>query len=84
MTPSYYPPDTSSPILDTTIGGILRTAAEQAPDQVALIEGSPDPAQRREWRYAQLLAEAECAAHALRARFGPGERIAVWAGNCPE
>jgi fatty-acyl-CoA synthase len=84
MRVSYYPPDTSSPILDTTIGGILRTAAEQAPDQIALIEGSPDPARRREWRYAQLLAEAERAAHALRARFGPGERIAVWAGNCPE
>jgi fatty-acyl-CoA synthase len=84
LTTSYWPADTTSPVLPTTIGGALRTAASRAPGQVALIAGSPDPARRREWRYGELLAEAERGARALRARFGPGERIAVQAGNCPE
>jgi fatty-acyl-CoA synthase len=81
---SYWPADISSPVLETTVGGVLRAAAAQAPDQVALISGDPDPARRRRWTYRQLLADAERAAHALRARFAPGEPVAVWAGNCPE
>ena len=84
LTTSYWPADTASPVRDTTIGGVLRTAAERAPDQPALIVGDPDPARRRQWTLRQLLAEAERAAHALRARFEPGDPVAVWAGNCPE
>ena len=84
MTTSYWPADTSMPVLDTTIGGVLRAAAERAPDQLALIAGDPDPGRRRAWTYGQLLAEAERAAHALLARFQPGESVAVWSGNCPE
>jgi fatty-acyl-CoA synthase len=81
---SRWPADTSSPVLETTVGGVLRTAAEHAPDQIALISGDPDPARRRQWRYGELLPEAERAAHALRARFAPGDPVAIWAGNCPE
>ena len=55
-----------------------------APGQPALISGDPDPARRRQWRYGELLAEAERGARALTARFRPGDRVAVWAGNCPE
>ena len=84
LTTSYWPADTSSPVLETTIGGVLRAAAERAPGQPALISGDPDPARRRQWRYGELLAEAERGAHALTARFRPGDRVAVWAGNCPE
>jgi fatty-acyl-CoA synthase len=84
LTQSYWPADPSAPLLDTTVGGVLRSAAEQAPDRVALISGDPDPAARREWRYGELLAQAEQAALALQARFAPGEVVAVWAPNCPE
>ena len=84
LTTSYWPADTSASILDTTIGGVLRAAAERAPDQPALVAGDPDPARRRQWSYGQLLAEAERAAHALLARFRAGDPIAVWSGNCPE
>ena len=84
LTTSYWPADTSSPVLETTIGGVLRAAAGRAPGQPALISGDPDPARRRQWRYGELLAEAERGAHALIARFRPGDRVAVWAGNCPE
>ena len=84
LTTSYWPADTSASVLDTTIGGVLRAAAERAPDQPALVAGDPDPARRRQWSYGQLLAEAERAANALLARFQPGDPIAVWSGNCPE
>ena len=84
LTTSYWPADTSAPVLDTTIGGVLRTAAERAPGQAALVAGDPSPGRRRQWSYGQLLAEAEQAARALLARFQPGERVAVWSGNCPE
>jgi fatty-acyl-CoA synthase len=84
LTTSYWPADTGAPVLDTTIGGVLRAAADRAPDQPALVAGDPDPAQRRQWSYRQLLAEAERAARALLARFAPGDPVAVWSGNCPE
>ncbi|HKN91761.1 MAG TPA: AMP-binding protein [Acidimicrobiia bacterium] len=81
---SYFPADTSEPVLDTTVGGVLRDAAAEGPDAVALVEGGPDPAVRRRWTYAELLAAAERAALALRSRFEPGEQVAIWAPNIPE
>jgi fatty-acyl-CoA synthase len=84
LTTSYWPADTASDILETTVGGVLRSAARWAPDQVALIDGSPDLTRRREWRFGELLADAERIASALSAHFAPGDRVAVWAGNCPE
>ena len=53
-------------------------------NRIALVTGIPDVAARRQWTYAELAADAELAARALRARFEPGERIAVWAPNIPE
>ncbi len=84
LTTSYWPADTSQPVLDTTVGGVLRSAVAAAPDRVAMIGGHPDPAARKRWTYAELLAEAEQAARALTSRFEPGERVAVWAHNLPE
>jgi fatty-acyl-CoA synthase len=81
---SYWPADTSEPVLETTVGGILRAAADAGPDLTAMVAGVPDPAQRVRWTYAELLAEAEQAARALSTRFAPGERVAVWAPNLPE
>ena len=81
---SYWPADTSEPVLETTVGGVLRAAAAAGPQMLAMVGGIPDPGQRRRWTYAELLAEAEQAARALTARFAPGERVAVWAPNLPE
>ena len=81
---SYRPADRSEPLLDITVGDLLRAAAAEVPGRLALVEGSADPAARRTWTYAELLAVAERAARALLARFAPGDRIAVWAPNCPE
>ena len=84
MTTSYWPADASEPVSETTVGGVLRTAAATAPDRLAMIGGTPDPADRKRWSYAELLTEAEQAARALTTRFTPGERVAAWAPNLPE
>ena len=84
LTVSHWTADGGDAVLETTIGGVLRSAAARAPDRVALVAGGGDPAGRRQWSYAELLAEAERAAKAMRARFEPGEPVAVCAGNVPE
>jgi fatty-acyl-CoA synthase len=84
LTESHYPPDQSEPVLETTVGGILRDAAAAGPGQPALIGGCSDPAERKRWTYAELLDGAEKCARALLGRFAPGERVAVWAPNIPE
>ena len=84
LTESCWPADPSEPVLESTCGGVLRAAADRAPDAVALVAGVPDPAARRRISYAELLSEAERAARALLGRFAPGERVAVWAPNLPE
>src|SRR4029079_9450632 len=84
LTESHYPADQSEPVLDTTVGGILREAAGAVTAQPALIGGHRDPAQRRRWTYSELLEDAERCARALLGRFEPGERVAVWAPNIPE
>jgi fatty-acyl-CoA synthase len=81
---SYWPADTSEPVLETTVGGILRAAAAAGPQMLAMVAGVPDSGLRGRWTYAELLAEAERAARALTTRFAPGERVAVWAPNLPE
>jgi fatty-acyl-CoA synthase len=78
LTTSHWDASPLTPILETTVGGVLRAAARRAPDRVALIDGD------RRWTYAELLAEAERAARALLTRFEPGAPVAVWAGNGPD
>lgn len=84
LTTSYWPADTSVPILELTVGDILREAAAEMPDQVALIAGMPHISHRRRWTFAQMLDESEQVARTLLSRFQPGERVAVWAPNLPE
>ena len=84
LTSAHWPADTSAPVLETTIGSILRDAAARAPDDIALVSGVPDAGQRRQWTYRELLADAERAARALLTRFAPGMRVAVWSANSPE
>jgi len=84
FTESFWPRDESEPVDETTVGGILRAAADATPGQIAIIEGCGDPPARRQWTYGQLREDAERTARALCERFEPGERIAVWAPNIPE
>src|SRR5690349_24004940 len=84
LTQSYWPADTSEPIVESTVGDLLRAAAAAVPNRVALVDGRRAGAGRRSWTYAALLQQAEEVARALLGRFAPGERIAVWAPNIPE
>ncbi len=84
VTESVWDADDSEPVLDTTVGSILRAAARRSPHTTALVAGGADPVRRRRWTYAELLAEAERVASALASRFGPGERVAVLATSIPE
>ncbi len=84
LTESYYPADESSPVLETTVGSILREAAADSGDMIALIEGIENPDERRTWTFAELLADSERIARALVHRFAKGERVAVWAPNIAE
>jgi hypothetical protein len=40
---SYQRVGSSRPVLETTVGGVLREAAERAAGTMALVEGAPDP-----------------------------------------
>ena len=81
---SYWPSTRDMPLLDTHCGGVLRAAAAERPNHPALIEATANPALRRRWSYAALLAEAERTAQALLTKFSPGDHVAIWAGNSPE
>ena len=83
-TKSYWPADTSAPIVDWTVGEALRRVAAEAPDTTALVAGALNPRERRRWRYEDLLGQAERAAMAMLGRFDPGDRVAIWANNIPE
>ncbi|MEE4360906.1 MAG: AMP-binding protein [Pseudomonadales bacterium] len=82
--PSYAQGPTTPPVKDLTIGAALEEAAAEAPARLAMVDAAADPAQRRQWTYAEMLAESRRVARALAHRFEPGERVAIWAPNCPE
>ena len=84
LTESHAIGPSTPAVREVTIGGLLRDAAAAEPDRVALVAGVADKSLRRSWTYAELLDEATTAARALRSKFEPGERIAVWAPNYPE
>ena len=71
-------------VRDLTIGELLHEAAAAAPERIAVVAGTADPAARREWTYAELLDQSLCVARALAQQFEPGERVAIWAQNVPE
>ena len=84
LTESYWPADTSAPVLDTTVGSALRAAAAAAGERTAVVAWGLEPGVRRTWTFAELLRDAEHTAQALLARFAPGEHVAIWAPNLPE
>lgn len=84
LSSSYWPAMPTEPVLDLSIGDLLRQATAEVPGQVALVAGGADRANRRRWTYQQLLSEAEACAARLLEHFTCGERIALYAPNQPE
>ena len=81
---SHVPPDTSEPVLETTVGGVLRRAAELDPDRIGLVASGLDLDAQQRWSFGELLEASEGVARALLGRFDPGEHVAVWAPNLPQ
>ncbi|HSW19331.1 MAG TPA: AMP-binding protein, partial [Ramlibacter sp.] len=81
---SLWEADHSEPLLEITLGDLLRQMAREAPDRVGFIEAPPPPLPTRRWTYGELLKSAEASARALLRRFRPGDRVAVWSPNCAE
>ncbi|TSH98694.1 AMP-binding protein [Verticiella sediminum] len=84
LTESYWPGDVDQPLIDITIGDLLRQLAAEVPHRTAFVEAPRPPLATRRWTYAELLAAAERSARALLRHFQPGEKVAVWAPNCAE
>ena len=85
MTPTSLPAEPGHEELrDSTVGDLLRRAAADAPRHTAVVFATVEQGIVARWTYEELFAEACAAAHALRARFEPGERVAIWASNRPE
>jgi fatty-acyl-CoA synthase len=81
---SHCQGDMSEPVIELSIGEVLRLAAEKWGNRIALVEGAEKGEAHRQWSFAQLYEEACVVARALLTRFSTGECVAVWSANCPE
>jgi len=84
LTQSCWAPAEPDTVAETTVGSVLRAAAETSPDLLAVIDWGASSADRRAWTYADLLRAAERTACALLRHFRPGEHVAVYAPNSGE
>jgi fatty-acyl-CoA synthase len=79
--PSYTHGTGRTALLGDTIGGNLARAVAAWPDREALV----DVPSGRRWTYAEFAADAERLACALLADgVAKGDRVGIWAVNCPE
>lgn len=83
LTVAHFPAEPGN-VREITVCECIRNAAATVPDRLALVDFLPDPASRREWTYAEFLADVEKVARALVSRFEKGDRIAIWAPNMAE
>lgn len=79
--PSYASGTGTTPLLGDTIGRHLDRAVAAWPDRDALV----DVPSGRRWTYAQFGAAVDDVARGLLAKgVGKGDRVGIWAVNCPE
>jgi fatty-acyl-CoA synthase len=79
--PSYASGPSALPLLGDTIGANLRRTAARVPGSEALV----DVPSGHRWTYGELAADVDRLATALLgAGIGPGDRVGIWAPNCPE
>jgi fatty-acyl-CoA synthase len=78
---SYDAGPADTPILEETIGQSLERTVRANPDAEALVDVVGD----RRWTYGELNAEIDLVARGLMSLgIEPGERVGMWAPNCPE
>ncbi|MFI9201978.1 AMP-binding protein [Streptomyces sp. NPDC053048] len=81
LPPSYAAGPTDTPLLEDTIGADLARTVERFGDREALV----DVQGGRRWTYAEFGGAVEEVALGLLAKgVGRGDRVGIWAVNCPE
>ncbi|MFD7919450.1 AMP-binding protein [Streptomyces sp. NPDC059740] len=79
--PSYAHGTSTLPLLGDTIGAALDRTVAAHPDREALV----DMGSGRRWTYAEFGATVDVVARGLLAEgIGRGDRVGIWAVNCPE
>ncbi len=80
-TPSQDAGDTSTPLLEETIGACFERTVARWPEREALVE----VASGRRWTWAELDRTVDEVARGLLARgIQAGDRVGIWAPNCAE
>lgn len=78
---AYDAGPTDTPLLEETIGANFERMVATHPDAEALV----DVAGHRRWSYAELNHEVDVVARGLMSLgVARGERVGIWAPNCPE
>lgn len=78
---SYASGSSSTPLLDDTIGADLDRTARRYAGHDALV----DVPSGRRWTYSEFLADVELLAAGLLVKgVSTGDRVGMWAPNCPE
>jgi fatty-acyl-CoA synthase len=81
MAVSYVSATSDTPMLGETIGANLDATARRFPSRDALV----DVPSGRRWTYERLVADVDALAGGLtRAGIVTGDRVGIWAPNCPE
>ncbi|CCW13698.1 class I adenylate-forming enzyme family protein [Rhodococcus aetherivorans] len=84
LTESYWPLDDTAPLIEHTLGTLLRERAAQFPDTLALVGTAHASGEQRRLTYEELHAEAASVASALLGVAEPGDFVALWAPNVVE
>jgi fatty-acyl-CoA synthase len=82
-TSSHVPPQTTSDLVDYSVGGLLAATVARSADRLALV-ADLDVGGRREWTYRELYDDATRLAYSLLQYFEPGEHVGVWMPNSAE
>jgi fatty-acyl-CoA synthase len=81
LLPSYASGTSSTPLLGDTIGANLDRTAQRWPDRDAMV----DLPSGRRWTYREFVSDVDALAAGLHAQgIRKGDRIGIWAPNCPE
>ncbi|WP_326830125.1 AMP-binding protein [Streptosporangium sp. NBC_01810] len=81
---SFWPRDSSVPLIEHTAGSLLAERARTHAGSLALVAGAHGTGEERRLGYEELYAEARRVAAGLLRLVEPGEHVALWAHNVVE